>query len=460
MTLRQYSKLGMQYRFAAMSQMGENLHTQISSANNDEGRAHQRTVDNPQQQTNNAFDQHARQVQLDGFDSTTTTPVGSNQSKVAVDLDALVQSSPVPVKRDPRAKIHGGGFYSRNMIGVDDNLDQNVLAHEIGHAKTDQSTLGRLVQHPLGRGLHQLSPVVGLGLGPYISGTGKERALKAIGISLAMAAPTLASEASASYHGYQTLKEHGATDEELRSYLKALIAPQSTYLIRPTISGLLMHYPYTLKTKTSAKKLDARTTFKNLDISIETDKGNYREWYDPHTDTKGRTLMKYPYGYIRMSEGLDGDHVDCFVGPNEDATAVYVITTNKGPDFKQIDEQKCMLGFNNAEEAKDAFLAHYTDKRFFNKMTALPYAEFEKKVLATREQPKKIANTNTGTFNDQVPGDYLGFPASSLVGLRHVVGDPLTPQDKINKSFRFHDLNMNTHTLDPSASAVPSSPSV
>lgn len=140
-----------------------------------------------------------------------------------------------------------------------------------------------------------------------------------------------------------------------------------------------------------AHKLSRRMKFRGLDISIETDKGELRHWYDPHNKTKGTTKMLYPYGYIRRTEGVDGDHVDVYVGSKENAPNVYIVNQMKAPDFKKFDEQKCMIGFSNAKEAKDAYLKHYNDKRFFGNMTVMPWNEFEKKVKKTFEQPKKIA---------------------------------------------------------------------
>src|SRR5689334_9858466 len=68
-----------------------------------------------------------------------------------------------------------------------------------------------------------------------------------------------------------------------------------------------------------ARKLARRMEFQGLDISIETDKGQYREWYDPHNKEEGRTLMRYPYGYIRRTEGADDEQVDCYIGPDPKA---------------------------------------------------------------------------------------------------------------------------------------------
>lgn len=141
-----------------------------------------------------------------------------------------------------------------------------------------------------------------------------------------------------------------------------------------------------------ARKLSRRMSFRGLDISIETDKGELRHWYDPHNDTRGSTEMSHPYGYIRRTKGVDGDHVDVYVGPNENAPNVYIVHQMKAPDFKKYDEDKCMLAFPNAKAAKAAYLKNFNDPRFFGSMTTMPWPEFEKKVKATFEHPKKIAS--------------------------------------------------------------------
>lgn len=147
-----------------------------------------------------------------------------------------------------------------------------------------------------------------------------------------------------------------------------------------------------------ARSLSRRITFRGLNISIETDKGELRHWHDPHSGEKGSTKMIYPYGYIRRTEGVDGDHVDVYVGPNEDAKNVYVVHQMKAPDFKKYDEDKCMLGFDNADAAKKAYLAHFNDNRFFGSMSVMPFEEFKNKALATFEEPKKIAQRD-----DEIP---------------------------------------------------------
>ncbi len=229
-------------------------------------------------------------------------------------------------------------------------------------------------------------------------------------------------------------------------------------------------YLRTMRTKIAGRALARRMKFRDFDVSIETDAGSYRHWYDPHEQKEGKTRMQYPYGYIRKTLGMDGEHVDCFVGPNEEAANVYVITTNKAPNFGQIDEQKAMLGFNSAQEAKRVFLEHYTDPRFFNSMSTLTYEDFKDKVFDTiSAKVKKIASLadfgvdyrhTPGPFHDSTPGDYLGFPAASLVGLRKVEGDAMDPSNKVDRQFRFHDLQTNTRVLDGNDAATPASPGV
>lgn len=214
----------------------------------------------------------------------------------------------------------------------------------------------------------------------------------------------------------------------------------------------------------AAPKLHYRTKYRDLNISIENRAGSYRYWYDSAADREGKTLQKYPYGYIRLTEGMDGDHVDCYVGPNHDAKNVYVITTNKAPEFKEEDEQKCMLGFDSAAEAKQAFLQHYDNPKFFRALKALPYEEFKTKALLTRTvKTKKIAldliQVGPGSFDGQIPGDRLGLPFTKNPRQRAIIGDDMPPDDKIDRSFRHMDEPMNTRVLEGTG-GLPESPSV
>lgn len=130
-----------------------------------------------------------------------------------------------------------------------------------------------------------------------------------------------------------------------------------------------------------ALKLHRRREFQGMLISVENQAGSYRHWKNSHDGTSGKTLMKFDYGYIRRTEGTDGDHVDVFVGPNKEAPFVYVVTTMQAPDFLEIDEQKCMLGFDSLHDAREAFYGNYNDRRFLGEIRMVPLQDFRDFVL-------------------------------------------------------------------------------
>src|SRR6267142_1782052 len=90
------------------------------------------------------------------------------------------------------------------------------------------------------------------------------------------------------------------------------------------------------------RKLHDRIKFRGLSISIENRKGSIRKGVDKNGKA-WKVKMTHAYGYIRMTEGVDGDHVDCFIGPNENAKNVYIIH-RQDPGMKVYDEDKCMVG--------------------------------------------------------------------------------------------------------------------
>lgn len=129
--------------------------------------------------------------------------------------------------------------------------------------------------------------------------------------------------------------------------------------------------------------------FQGLDISIENPKGSVRAGTDP-TGKPWRVTMRHAYGYIRGTCGVDKDHVDCYLGPNPDASHAYVVHQRQAGKWSRYDEDKVMLGFDSAADAKAAYLAQYDDPRFFGNLTAMPMADFKRKALATRKRPRMI----------------------------------------------------------------------
>lgn len=158
-----------------------------------------------------------------------------------------------------------------------------------------------------------------------------------------------------------------------------------------------------------SRKLHGSINFNGLDISIETGRSRCREWYNPHDGSQGMSRMTLPYGYIKRSLGVDGDHYDAFVGPDHSAPNVYIVTTMKAPDFIEIDEEKAFLGVNSAEEAERYFKSSYSDDRFFGGITEMPFEEFKEKVLATKNNPELLGDIRkSGEAMCKQIGDKLG----------------------------------------------------
>lgn len=129
--------------------------------------------------------------------------------------------------------------------------------------------------------------------------------------------------------------------------------------------------------------------FQGLEISIENPSGSVRKGVD-RDGHEWRTKMVHPYGYIRGSKGVDKDHVDCYIGPNPDASHAYIVHQRKAGQWDRYDEDKVMLGFDTEAQARAAYLKHYDDPRFLGPVTAMPMDEFKRKVMATANSPKII----------------------------------------------------------------------
>lgn len=96
-----------------------------------------------------------------------------------------------------------------------------------------------------------------------------------------------------------------------------------------------------------------------LDIAIENPCGSYRKGVDG--DGKPwRCRLPAHYGYIKRTEGADGDHVDVYIGPHHKSPRVYVIDQH---DLKsgKYDEHKVMLGFASKGQAKETYHRAFSD---------------------------------------------------------------------------------------------------
>jgi hypothetical protein len=98
-----------------------------------------------------------------------------------------------------------------------------------------------------------------------------------------------------------------------------------------------------------------------LDISIENKRGSTRSGKSKDGKTWS-VKMPAHYGYLRRTEGADGDHVDCYIGPHLKSDKVFVID-QRDADTKRWDEHKCMIGFGSSAQAKAYYKRGFSDGR-------------------------------------------------------------------------------------------------
>ena len=182
-----------------------------------------------------------------------------------------------------------------------------------------------------------------------------------------------------------------------------------------------------------ARKLHGHIEFQGLLISVENRKGSKRYWVDENSGEEGATSMLYPYGYIKGTLGLDGDAVDVFVGPDKEATNVFIVTQMKKPGFTEIDEQKVMLGFDTGKKAKDAYLRHYDNPKFFGSIKEMPINKFKEKLSSLKGKLIKSLYLSPQSANIHSGGNSVSKTAIDILkGLTSRMLSTRTPNKRID----------------------------
>lgn len=124
-------------------------------------------------------------------------------------------------------------------------------------------------------------------------------------------------------------------------------------------------------------------------ISIENAKGSVRRG----TGADGKpweTTMQNDYGYIRGTEGVDGDHIDVFLSDTPEEGDVFVVDqVNEDGSF---DEHKVMYGFPTEQAARDAYLSNYEPGwTGLGAITHVSKDEFKKWIQSSRRKTKPFA---------------------------------------------------------------------
>ena len=130
-------------------------------------------------------------------------------------------------------------------------------------------------------------------------------------------------------------------------------------------------------------------TLDGYDITIENPKGSTRRGVDANGQPWSVT-MNNDYGYIRGTQGVDGDHIDVFLSDDPTTGKVYVIDQMK--EDGSFDEHKVMYGFKSALAAKRAYLANYSpDWKGLGTISEVSKEEFRKWVDSSHRKTKPFA---------------------------------------------------------------------
>lgn len=166
---------------------------------------------------------------------------------------------------------------------------------------------------------------------------------------------------------------NAAPGENARA-MKALEASTSTRVLTRTPSSPIDRAAHEAATSpTNAKPEPSKAQIKEgnypkghvrlhgLDISIENPKGSVRSGVDAD-GAPWQTELKSHYGYVRRTEGNDGEQLDVFIGPNASNAELPVFVVNQRKvSGKGFDEHKAILGVSSHAEAESTYLANYAD---------------------------------------------------------------------------------------------------
>ena len=126
-----------------------------------------------------------------------------------------------------------------------------------------------------------------------------------------------------------------------------------------------------------------------FNVTIEQPKGSVRSGVDKG-GKKWEVEMQNTYGYIRGTEGVDGDHIDVFLSDDIDGWdghKVFVVDQRNADG--SFDEHKVMLGFNDINDAEAAYMSNYEEGwQGLGAITGVSIEEFEKWIASSHRKTK------------------------------------------------------------------------
>ena len=147
------------------------------------------------------------------------------------------------------------------------------------------------------------------------------------------------------------------TNEEIIKKIENTINPvEEIKEIKRQLKDMQIELKPSEAQKESGNYKKGDVVIKGLKIKVENPKGSIRFGFDD-SGKKWMSRMKHHYGYIQHSgDAIDGDKIDVFIGENHITNKAFVVNQGRSGMF---DEHKVLLGFNDINEAKAAYLSNY-----------------------------------------------------------------------------------------------------
>lgn len=211
-----------------------------------------------------------------------------------------------------------------------------------------------------------------------------------------------AEAAAAAQEAEPVVEEPAATEQPETSTAPEVEAPQTPLQQSIAEEAAKVNPEPTDAQKEAGNYQKGHIQIDGYDITIETAKGTVRRG----TDADGKpweSEMHQNYGYIRRTEGTDGDHIDVFLSDTPEQGNVFVVD-QVDPKTGAFDEHKVMYGFNSMEEAKAAYLSNYEEGwQGLGNITEVSREEFKKWVDSSHRKTKPFAEYKSVKPVEQAP---------------------------------------------------------
>lgn len=137
--------------------------------------------------------------------------------------------------------------------------------------------------------------------------------------------------------------------------------------------------------------------YRDIPIRIEQEVGSTRSGYDSDGN-HWESEFQNEYGYFESTMGVDGDEVDVYLGTYPDTDMIYIIH-QRDPVSQEYDEDKVMMFFESAEEAKKTYQKHYDRPGMFGGLTEVDIDQFRR--LLRDRSGSKLTSKGIGDGDDK-----------------------------------------------------------